>query len=85
MPGGSHGTVSLEIRQQLHLCAERGGKKEENKYRFAFPQMEGNAISSHGTFHSTFLEPRDFFRVDTYKQLCQRPGSLRHQIPLLGA
>lgn len=59
-------------------------KKKENKYRFAFPQMEGSAISSHGTFHSTFLEPRDFFRVDTYKQLCQRPGSSRHPISPLG-
>lgn len=60
----------------------RGEKKiiEENKYTFAFPQVESGTISSHGAFHFGFLKPWDFCRVDTCKPLCPRPVNLS-QLP----
>lgn len=59
----------------------RGGKKkriEENKYIFAFPQVESGTISSHRASHSRFLKPWDFRRVDTCKPLCPRPVNSWH-------
>lgn len=58
----------------------RGEKKKRGKYIFAFPQVESGTISSCGAFHSSFLKPWDFCRVNTYKPLYQRPVKSWHPV-----